>query len=214
VPTITAIERQKRRRRVDVHIDGAYAFSIGLELAVERKLAVVGEIGAEQRRELEREDQRRGALAAALRLLAAQPRSEKELRDRLRRRAFGREAVDAAVERMRELGYLNDAAFARFFVEARQAATPRSRRALSFELTRKGVGRELAAEAVVELSDEDAAYDAAQRRLRALRGLDKQAFTRRLGAFLTSRAFGYGVARATIERCWAETQAEADVSLT
>src|SRR3990170_2433022 len=63
---------------------------------------------------------------------------------------------------MRELAYLDDAAYARFFVEARQAATPRSRRALAFELSRKGVDRELATEAVAELSDADAAYEAAR----------------------------------------------------
>jgi regulatory protein len=154
------------------------------------------------------EDQRRGAIAAALRLLAIQPRSEQDLRDRLRRRAFPRHAIDAALERMRELGYLNDAAFARFWVEARQAATPRSRRALTFELGRKGVNRELAAETTAGLSDENAAFEAAQRRLRTLRGLDRATFTRRLGSFLSSRGFSYGVARRTIDRCWEDVSAE------
>ena len=97
------------------------------------------------------------------------PRSEHDLRERLtRRRGFRREAVDHAVQRMRELGYLNDAAFARFWVESRQAATPRSKRALAFELSRKGLGREQLDAALDGVSDADAAYDAAQRRLRSL----------------------------------------------
>jgi regulatory protein len=109
---------------------------------------------------------------------------------------------------MRELGYLDDAAYARFYVDARLASTPRSRRALAFELGRKGVERELAAAAVLPLSDEDAAYEAAQRRLRSLRGLDRQTFTRKLGSFLASRGFGYGIARTTIDRCFQEISAE------
>jgi regulatory protein len=109
---------------------------------------------------------------------------------------------------MQELGYLNDAAFARSYVEARQASTPRSRRALSFELTRHGVERDLATEAVEELSDADAAYSAAQRRMRALRNLDRDAFKRRLGNFLASRGFSYGTARLTIDRCWQELTEE------
>src|SRR5262249_41183467 len=137
-----------------------------------------------------------------------QPRSEKDLRDRLRRRGFHTPAVDSAITRMRELSYIDDAAFARFWVDARQASTPRSRRALAFELSRKGVTRELASETVSELSDEEAAYEAAQRRLRALRTLDYEAFTRRLGNFLASRGFGYGVSRSTIDRCWSELQEE------
>jgi regulatory protein len=209
MPTITAIEKQKRGRRANLHLDGEYALSLRLDLITTAHLAVGSELPQAQRQELEAEDQRQGAIEAALRLLAAGPRSERDLRERLsRRRGYRDEAVDAAVERMRELGYLNDAAFARFWVESRQAGTPRSRRALAFELSRKGVGREQLDAALEGVSDAEAAYDAAQRRLRALRGADKQTFERRLGTFLNSRGFGYGVARAAIQRCWAEVNGE------
>jgi regulatory protein len=202
--TVTAIEQQKRRPKADVYLDGAYAFTLRLDVIAPARIAAGDKLTPERCQELQAEDQRLGAIEAALRLLAVGPRSERDLRDRLRRKGFGREAVDHAITRMRDLGYLDDAAFARSFVEARQASTPRSRRALAFELDRRGIDRELVATAVAELSDEDAAYDAAQRRLRALRGLDQVAFTRRLGTFLASRGFSYGVARTTIERCWRE----------
>lgn len=204
MPTITSIEKQKRRPRLNLHLDGAFAFAIGVDLAAEKHLAVGRELNMIERRELEAEDQRREAVASALRLLAMQPRSEKDLRERLGRKGYRRAAVDASILRVKDLGYLNDAAYARFYVDARLAATPRSRRALAFELGRKGVERDLISQAVGDLSDDEAAYDAAQRRLRALRGLDREKFYRRLGSFLTSRGFGYGVARSTIERCWRE----------
>ena len=209
MPTITAIEKQKRGKRVNVHLDGEYALSLRLDLIQTSHLAVGAELPQTQRRQLEAEDQRLSAIEAALRLLAAAPRSEQELRERLsRRRGYRSEAVDAAVERMRDLGYLNDAAFARFWVESRQAGTPRSRRALAFELSRKGVDREQMDAALEGVSDAEAAYDAAQRRLRALRDADKQTFERRLGTFLNSRGFGYGVARSAIQRCWAELHSD------
>src|SRR5690606_21468842 len=132
------------------------------------------------------------AVEAALRLFAISPRSERDLRDRLKnRRKFAAEAIEHAVGRMRELGYLNDAAFARYYVEVRQAS-PRSKRALAFELQRKGVGRQFVEPALEDHSDADAAYDAAQRRLRSLREADRVTFERRLGNFLASRGFGYG----------------------
>jgi regulatory protein len=209
MPIITAIEKQPRRRRANVHIDGEYALSLRLDVIQAAGLATGAELPQERRRELEAEDQRLGAVEASLRLLAMGPRSEHDLRERLtRRRGFRREAVDYAAQRMRELGYLNDAAFARFWVESRQAATPRSKRALAFELSRRGVGREQLDAALDGVSDTDAAYEAAQRRLRALRGVDRQTFERRLGSFLNSRGFGYGVARSTIQRCWAELAAD------
>lgn len=202
MPTITAIERQKRRRRANVLLDNGEAFSLRLDVMAGSGLAAGEQLSEQRRRELQAQDQRLDAIEKALRLIAVQPRSERDLADRLRRRGFGRPAVEAATARMRELGYLDDAAFAKFYVESRQTATPRSRRALAFELGRRGVNREVADETLAEVSDADAAYDAAQRRLRALQGLDRQTFARRLGAFLASRGFGYGVARATIDRCW------------
>ncbi|HWC29406.1 MAG TPA: regulatory protein RecX [Dehalococcoidia bacterium] len=205
MPTITAIEKQKRKQRANVHVDGEYALSLRLDVIVMAHLAVGTELEHERRQELEAEDQRLGAVESALRLLAMGPRSEHDLRERLtRRRGFRREAVDHAVQRMRDLGYLNDAAFARLWVESRQSSTPRSKRALAFELSRRGVDREQLDAALESVSDADAAYDAAQRRLRSLRGLDRQTFERRLGNFLNSRGFSYGVARSTIQRCWTE----------
>ena len=207
MPTLTAITRVARRRRADVHLDDGTAFSLSLDLIAERGLAVGATLTLAQQRDFEAEDQRRLAIAGALRLLAVHPRSEKDLRQRLRRRGLPPPAVDAAVERMKELGYLNDTAFARFWVDSRQAATPRSRRYVLFELQRQGVDRETAEEAVAEIADVEVAYEAAQRRLRALRGFDRPAFERRLGAFLSNRGFGYGGARQVIDRCWSEQAA-------
>jgi regulatory protein len=214
MPVVTAITTIRRKPRAEVYIDGALGTTLRLDVIAMSKLAVGQELLYPRRRQLEDESQRLDAIEAALRLLAMHQRSEKDLRDRLRRRGLRVAAVDAAVTRMQELGYLNDAAFARSYVEARQASTPRSRRALSFELSRHGVERELAGDAVSELSDPDAAYDAAQRRLRALRNLDRQTFARRLGNFLASRGFSYGTARLTIDRCWQELadEREADGS--
>jgi regulatory protein len=204
MPTITAIEKVKRKPRCDVYLDGVLALDLRLDLTAIARLKVGLELSAERLRELQAEDQRLSAIEYALRLLAMGPRSEKDLRDRLKRRGLRREAVEAGVTRVRELGYVDDAAYARFFVDSRQASSPRSRRALSFDLQRKGVSRELVAETVALLSDTDGAYDAARRRLVAFRKLDRPTFTRRLGNFLASRGFGYGVVRQTLDRCWAE----------
>jgi regulatory protein len=203
--TISAIEKQRRRRRANVSLDSGLTFSLRLDLIAISGLAVGDELSHARRQLLEAEDQRLGAVQAALRLLAAGPRSEQDLRRRLtRQRGFPKEAVDHAIRRMRDLGYLDDAAFVRFWVESRQASTPRSKRALSFELSQRGVSRERIERVLEDRSDADAAYEAARRRLRSLGGLDYGAFERRLGTFLNNRGFPYGVARATIQRCWAE----------
>ena len=205
---VTAVERQRYRKRVGVFVDGELALTLGAELAAERdvrpgRTITRGEIAA-----LADAEAKRGALESALRLLAYRPRSEKELRERLARKGFLTKPIDEAIARLRELGYLNDAAFARFWTDTRQTIRPRSRRLLTSELRRRGVDPEMAAEVTSDISDDDAAYDAASRRLGSLRGLEYQRFRERLGGFLTRRGFSYDVARRTIECCWAELVGE------
>jgi regulatory protein len=100
-------------------------------------------------------------LAAAARFLEVRPRSVAEVRRRLRSAGYAAALVEHAVERLVELGFLDDAAFARAWVESRDRARPRGERALRLELRQKGVGREDADGALDGRRDEAAARSAA-----------------------------------------------------
>ena len=78
-------------------------------------------------------------LEAAARFLEARPRSVQEVRRRLTTAGYRPELVDAAIGRLGELGYLDDDAFARNWVESRDRARPRGEHALRRELRLKGV---------------------------------------------------------------------------
>ena len=78
-------------------------------------------------------------LAAAVRLLEAAPRTVADLRRRLTRAAWPAPLVEGAIEGLTELGFLDDEAFARNWLESRDRARPRGERALRVELRRKGV---------------------------------------------------------------------------
>lgn len=80
-------------------------------------------------------------LEAAARFLEARPRSVAEVRRKLTRLGYQQELVNGAVERLAELGYLDDEAFARSWVESRDRARPRGEHALKRELQLKGVDR-------------------------------------------------------------------------
>ncbi|HXF51682.1 MAG TPA: RecX family transcriptional regulator [Dehalococcoidia bacterium] len=210
---VTLLERQKGRRRVNVHLDGAFAFSVAADVALQHGLREGQRLADADVEALRDADARQRCVQSALRLVARRPRSERELRDALRRRRFDRDHIDAAVSRLRAMGYLDDAAFARFWVETRDASSPRSRRLLKAELRSRGVEAPTATEATVGIEDEDAAVRAASRRLRAFAGLDEETFRRRLGGFLLRRGFSYAVAERVVSRCWreiAETEADAE----
>lgn len=84
-------------------------------------------------------------LDAAARFLEVRPRSIDEVRRRLREAGYRPELVDGAIERLADLGMLDDEAFARAWVESRDRSRPRGERALRTELRRKGVSATIAA---------------------------------------------------------------------
>jgi len=201
---ITALERQKRQRRLNVFVDGRFALAVALSLAQEKGLHEGMTVSAAELRALRREDERHSAYEAALNLLSYRPRSEKEMRFRLGRHGIAPEVVEETVKRLRRLHYLDDGAFAQFWTERRDGVSPRSRALIQRELRFKGIDAETASSTVEGLDDEEAAYRAASKRLPAVAGLSRELFRRRLGGFLTRRGFAYDVVRRTLERCWSE----------
>jgi regulatory protein len=199
---ITAIEPQRRdNARVNIFIDGAFAFGLHIDLQLEHVLAPGDDLDDEKIALLLRQDQTRRAITTALNLIAYRSRSAGELKDKLRERGYPPYAVDDAIARMRELGYLDDRDFADRWVESRQAHRPRSVRMLTRELQQKGVARD-----VIEGTLEDAGIDEfgdalalAERKAGTLRGLDAPTRDRRLSAFLARRGYSYDIIRRVMD---------------
>jgi SOS response regulatory protein OraA/RecX len=82
-------------------------------------------------------------LDAAARFLETRPRSVGEVRRRLASAGYAEPLIEEALARLARLGYLDDEAFARAWVESRDRARPRGERALRSELLAKGVDRAL-----------------------------------------------------------------------
>lgn len=98
-------------------------------------------------------------LEAALRYLEARQRSVHEVRRRLTDAGYRPDLVDAAITRLGDLGILDDATFARAWVESRDRSKPRGARALRQELALRGVERSVV-DAVLADRDEAAAAGA------------------------------------------------------
>ena len=199
---VTAIRKQRREGRVNLYLDGRFALALTLDALAAAGLRVGDEIDDDVLRSLRRNAAGTDTVAAAMRLLSYRPRSETELRQRLARRGAPADLVDGAISRLRELGLVDDAAFARAWVEGRSRLSPRSRRLLRRELQAKGIDGEAAHEALGRLDDEDAALRAAERRADAMWGLPYPEFRRRLGDFLRRRGFDSATVRHTVERLW------------
>jgi len=204
--TITSVEVQARNpRRVNVHLDGAYAFPLSMEVAVQAGLARGMVLSDERIGELGAQDTWQKTYNAALNFLSFRPRSEDEVRHYLDRRKVLPDLRERMVARLKESKLLDDEAFARFWVENREAFSPRSSRALRLELRSKGIDDGTIA-GVISGDDAEAAHRAGLKKMRLLASADRETFRRKLLPFLQRRGFGYETAREAVDRLWRERE--------
>ena len=206
--TITRLAFQKHAAdRVNVYLDGQYAFALP---ALDAARLRVGEyLDDDAIAQLRAQDERQKAYDRALRYLSFRPRSQAEVRRNLLAAGLEAELVEATLARLVSQGYLDDAEFARFWVENRQQFRPKGSQALRGELRQRGVAAETVEAALADLDPEASAYEAGQPRavrLAALAQTDPAAFRRKLGDFLLRRGFGYEVVKPTVARLLQEMQ--------
>jgi regulatory protein len=205
--TITALKVQKRNpRRVNVFLDGRYAFGLAaIEAARLRRGQVLSD---EDIKGLKERDSFEKAHDRALRFLSYRPRSEAEVRRYLQGKAVSPAVEEEVIERLTRAKLLDDLAFARYWVENRESFNPRGLRMLRYELRQKGLRDETIAQALTDLDEEESAYRAAAQRGRRLARLDQLSFRKKLGAYLLRRGFPYEVVNLAVERTWQELRAE------
>lgn len=205
--TITALEAQKRnKQRVNVYLDDEFAFGISLiEAAKLRKGQVLSEAEIAA---LRGEDAVLQAVDRAANFLSFRPRSTQEVRRNLAEKDTAAEVIEAAINRLVAMGYVDDIAFARYWAQNRGEFKPLSKKALRYELKQKGVADSVIDEALDNLDETEQAYKAAQSQTRKLRRLSRRDFRTKLAAFLQRRGFSYSTTRDVVDRLCDELEAE------
>ncbi len=204
---ITALRAGRgQRKRVNVSLDGRFAFSMEAEITIKEGLQVGQELSTSQIEALARFDHFHRCLNTAAHYLSYRPRSEFELRERLHQRGFDDDSVEAVLAKLKEQGLVDDMAFAQFWKDNRESFSPRSQWLTKLELRQKGVASDIIDQIADTIDDEDSAYRAALSKARSLPLADYQSFRRRLGDYLKRRGFSYEVINHTIERLWPELE--------
>jgi regulatory protein len=129
--------------------------------------------------------------------LTGQARSRQELADKLAARGVPEQLAHDLLDRFTEVGLIDDAAYARQWVESRHRSRGLAPRALAQELRRKGVGDDEAKAALEQIDETDqreAARALVDKKLRSMRGLDRQVATRRLAGLLARKGYSSGLA--------------------
>jgi regulatory protein len=133
----------------------------------------------------------------ALRLLAVRPRARRELESRLRQAGFETAEVSSELDRLEEVGLLDDGAFARELADHHLAVRGSARRAVAGALASKGVSRETIDRTLAGLEQDESvrALEVATERARRLTSLRPEAAYGRLVSFLARRGYDGGTSR-------------------
>ncbi len=204
---ITGLETQKRNvKRVNVFVNDEFAFSLSLDEAA--KLHKGQALSDADIAQLRGDDEVAGAVDRAVRLLGYRPRSEQEVRRSLAQKDVPQPVIDSAIERLRALGYLDDHAFAEFWVSNRRQFKPLSARALRYELRQKSIAAGIIDEVLQEQDEDEHDYHSAQAQLRRVRSTDRAELRQKLMMFLARRGFAPRLSRDAVTRLLDELEAD------
>ena len=141
----------------------------------------------------EAEEALAGAVERAGRYIAHRPRTERQVRDKLRELDYEDQTIDDAVARLVELHLIDDADFARRWIDERARTKGKAPDVLVSELRARGVCREVAEEAMVAVGlDEDTqAIEVASRLIRKVLRFPLGEQGPRLYALMRRRGFSH-----------------------
>ena len=154
------------------------------------------------------------ARSICLRLLTGAPKTRAQLSEALRRKNVPDEVAERVLDRLGEVGLVDDAAFAEAWVQSRHTGRGLARRALKSELQKRGVADQTATDAVDALDEDDelaAARSLVERKLPATRGLDSSKRFRRLVGLLARKGYTSGLAARVVREALEAEEEGTDV---
>lgn len=200
--TITsAVKHKNNPAMIQIYIDNSYAFSIPEEEYLRMNLYEKQEITAEEIKKIQEEINVKLAKQRAIRMLATRDRTEYEVKTRLIQLGFDEISAEGAVLQLKSIGYINDRLFASKYISDRLKLKPQSKKALVYELEKKGIAPDVIAEVMNEFEVDESliAYRLAKRKYGKY-DLTEPKIQRRIVSFLAHKGFSYGIIKSTLEQ--------------
>jgi regulatory protein len=201
---ITGIERQKKNpRRYNIYVDDEFAIGVDRNIVVDNGLRKGDTITRAQLEALRGADEFLKAYQVALRFLSYRPRSEAEIRTRLKRDDTSEERIDRIIEKLRDEGQLDDRRFADMYAESKMLRKPIGAMRLRRELQQKGIDDTIIRSVELRYCNDEAelenARSLARRKLGIDRSTDPLKRKRRLTDHLLRRGFKFDIIQTVTE---------------
>jgi len=203
MPQITKISPQKKRKRVNIFIDEKFAFGLDLETLSKYNLQVDQEISQKEIKEIIKEEELLKVYDKALRFLSFRPRSEKEIKDYLKKKKIGEETQKMVLKKLKKANFLDDREFTLWWIEQRMTFRPSGKRLLEYELRKKGVDKEIIEESfaprLYPSFEFKMALKAAKKKLSSYQKLPSLELRKKMTAFLARRGFSWEVIKEVVD---------------
>lgn len=195
---ITDIRSQvKRADRYSIYVDGKYSFPLGESELLNTGIRIGQEFTQSELDALKDRAIVDKGYDRALNLIMRRPRSEWELRDYLKRKAYSPEATDTILNKLSERGFVDDADFAQRWVESRRLLKSTSKRRLTQELRQKRVPDE-----IIQLTlenDEADELDILRELILRKRKQSKYSDDLKLKQYLVRQGYNYGDVKSVLD---------------
>jgi len=207
--SITKITQQRRDpNRRNVFLDGKFAFGCNVNVVAKFRLRVGLRLDQQLLREIELGEVRQECFDAAMYLLSFRLHSRAELYRKLGRREWGETVIEAVLEDLARMGYIDDERFAKTKALSAAQHKQHGRRRAFLELIKSGVKGDVANKAVREVYTEhdstNMARDLARKQMPRLQGLEPVVARRRLSGMLQRRGFDYDAIKPVVDEVLAE----------
>jgi len=195
---ITAIKQQvKRGDRYSIFVDGKYAFSLSEAALLEHKMVSGLELSHQQLREFKRLSADDKLYNLTLRYVALRLRSRWEVEFYLERKGASPALIDTILNKLSNIGMIDDAKLAKAYVNDRQLLRPTSRRKMIADLRKKRLAEDIIEQAIV--SDGEMEQAALQAIIANKRQQAKYQDDIKLMQYLARQGFNYGDIKAALQ---------------
>ena len=204
MPLITQITEQKRSpNRRNIFLDGVFAFGCNVNVVARFRLRDGMNLTSDEVEKIQLGEVKQECFDHAMRYIQTRLHGRVELQKKLMRREYGKVIVDAVLDDLQRLNYVNDEAYATARATSAAKHKHHGKRRAMAELLRKGVSRDVASRAldqVYSTSDSLAVARAlAQKQLARLKRLDPHVARRRLVGMLQRRGFDYDTIKPVVD---------------
>lgn len=182
-------------------MDGEFSFGIDLDNLVKLNLKVWQEYSESELNEIIKKAEFQQTLDRLLKFATLRPRSEKEIKDWLRRKKVHGSLHNGLFSKLRRLKLLDDEKFTKWWVEQRNHFRPRPKRILNYELRAKGVDRNIIENVLAEfeIDEESIAKELLEKRKYKWTKLEEPIARKKMSQFLVRKGFGWDVIKSVVE---------------